>query len=177
MSLTNETRSIKWHEACKCICRLNKIICNNKQRWKKEKCICECKELIDKEVCDKGFIWKSSNCGCECAEACNTSRYLDYWDCKCKKKLIDLLIEEFTENDDETKIVNKAITKNGDETKLANKTITKNENSYCNSCKMYIVLMIVAIVISTGVTILLITIGFSLKTIFLALNLILVKKQ
>ena len=32
MTLTNETRHIKWHETCKCICRLNKIICNNKQR-------------------------------------------------------------------------------------------------------------------------------------------------
>ena len=35
MSLTNETKSIKWHETCKCICRLNEIICNNKQRWNK----------------------------------------------------------------------------------------------------------------------------------------------
>ena len=148
MSLTNETRSIKWHETCKCICRLNKIICNNKQRWNKEKCICECKKLIDKE-----FIWNPSNCGCECAKACNTSQYLDYSDCKCKKRLIDSLIEECTENDDETEIVNKTITKNGDETKLVNKTITKNENSYCNPCKVYIVLMIVTIVISTGVTI------------------------
>ena len=32
MSRTNETRSINLHETCKCICRLNKIICNNKQR-------------------------------------------------------------------------------------------------------------------------------------------------
>ena len=32
MSRTNETRSIKSHETCKCICRLNRIICNNKQR-------------------------------------------------------------------------------------------------------------------------------------------------
>ena len=47
MSRTNETRSIEWHEPCKCICRLNKIICNNKQRWNKDKCRCECKELID----------------------------------------------------------------------------------------------------------------------------------
>ena len=30
MSRTNETRSIKWHESCKCISRLEKIICNNK---------------------------------------------------------------------------------------------------------------------------------------------------
>ena len=43
MSRTNETRSIKWHETCKCICRLNEIICNNKQRWNEEKCRCECK--------------------------------------------------------------------------------------------------------------------------------------
>ena len=140
MPLTNETRSIKWHETIKCICRLNKIICNNKK-------------LINKEVCDKGLIWNPRNCGCGCAKACTTSQYLDYSDCKYKKKIIDPLIEECTENDDETKIVNKTITKNGDETKLVNKTITKNENSYCNSCKVYIVLMIVAIVVSTGVTI------------------------
>ena len=33
MTLTNETRHIKWHESCKCICRLDKVICNSKQRW------------------------------------------------------------------------------------------------------------------------------------------------
>ena len=153
MALTNETRSIKWHETCTCICILNEIICNNKQKWSKDKCRCQCKKLIDKEVGDKGFICNPSNCGCEYAKACNTSQYLDYLDCSCKKRLIDPLIEECAENDDEIKIVNKTITKNGDETKLVNKTITKNENSYCNSCKVYIVLMIVAIVISTGVTI------------------------
>ena len=31
ISLTNETRHIKWHETCKYICRLDKIICNSKQ--------------------------------------------------------------------------------------------------------------------------------------------------
>ena len=30
MSLTDETRHIKWHELCKCICRLHGIICNSK---------------------------------------------------------------------------------------------------------------------------------------------------
>ena len=34
-----------------CICRLDKIICNSKQRWNEDKCRCECKELIDKERC------------------------------------------------------------------------------------------------------------------------------
>ena len=50
LSRTNETKSIKLHETCKCIRRLNKIICNNKQRWNKDQCRCECKELIDKGV-------------------------------------------------------------------------------------------------------------------------------
>ena len=30
MSRTNETRHIKWHEICKCKCRLDASICNNK---------------------------------------------------------------------------------------------------------------------------------------------------
>ena len=42
MSRTNETRHMKWHETYKCICRLDAIICNNKQSWNKDKCRCEC---------------------------------------------------------------------------------------------------------------------------------------
>ena len=53
MSRTNETRHIKWHETCKCICRLDTIVCNNKQCWNNDKCQCQCKELIDKGVCNK----------------------------------------------------------------------------------------------------------------------------
>ena len=30
MSRTNETRHMKWHETCKCKCRLNASVCNNK---------------------------------------------------------------------------------------------------------------------------------------------------
>ena len=56
MSRTNETRFIEWHETFKCKCRLDAIVCNNKQRWNKNKCRCECKVLIDKGVCDKGFV-------------------------------------------------------------------------------------------------------------------------
>ena len=48
MSRTNETGHIKWHGTCKCIFRLDAIVCNNKQRWNNDKCRCECKELIDK---------------------------------------------------------------------------------------------------------------------------------
>ena len=47
-SRTNETKYIEWHETCKCKCRLDASVCNNKQGWKEDKCRCECKELIDK---------------------------------------------------------------------------------------------------------------------------------
>ena len=66
MSRINETRHIEWHKTCKCICRLDKIICNSKQRWNEDKCRCECKELINKGLCDKRYVWNPSNCECEC---------------------------------------------------------------------------------------------------------------
>ena len=31
MSRTNETRHIEWHKTCKCKCRLDASVCNNKQ--------------------------------------------------------------------------------------------------------------------------------------------------
>ena len=37
MLLTSEIKRIKWYETCKCVCRLDKIICNNKQSWNKDK--------------------------------------------------------------------------------------------------------------------------------------------
>ena len=87
MSRTNETRHIKWHETCKCKCRLDASICNNKQCQNDGKCRCECKELIDKRVNDKGFIWYPSNCECECYKSCDFGEYLDYENCKCGKKI------------------------------------------------------------------------------------------
>ena len=66
MSRTNETRHIKYHETCKCKCRLDASVCNNKQHWNDDKCRCECKELIDKRVCNNGYIWNASNFGFEC---------------------------------------------------------------------------------------------------------------
>ena len=40
MTLNNETRHLKLHETCKCICRLDKIIYNIKQRWSEDQCRC-----------------------------------------------------------------------------------------------------------------------------------------
>ena len=130
MSITNETRFIKWHETCKCVCRLDGIVCNNKQRWNEDKFRYECKELIDKGTCDKGFVWRHSNCECECDKNCDIGEYLDYKNSKCRKKLVDKLINECIETIEEMKLTNIAF--------------TENENNYeHNSCMVYIVLMIV----------------------------------
>ena len=80
-------------------------VCNNKQRYNNDKCRCECTELIDKGICDKGNIWNSSNCKCECDKPCDFGEYLDYENCKCRKRLVDKLVEECNENiDEEVKI-------------------------------------------------------------------------
>ena len=144
MSRTNETRFIKWHETSECVCRLDGIICNNKQRSNKNKCRCECKELIGKATCDKRFIWNPSNYECENDKTyhihSDIGEYLDYENCKCRKKLIDKLIDECTETIEEKK--------------LANITFTENGNNYeHNSCMVYIVLMIIVFIIFTEITI------------------------
>ena len=38
MSRTNETRHITWHEMCRCECRLDASVCNNKQHRNDDKC-------------------------------------------------------------------------------------------------------------------------------------------
>ena len=116
MSRTNETWHIKWHKTCKSQCRSDAIVCNNKQRRNKDKCRCECKELIDKGVCDKGYICNPSNCECESDKSCDIGEYLDYKNCKCRKRLIDKIVDECT--------------KTVEEVKLAIITLAENENSY-----------------------------------------------
>ena len=139
MSRTNETRHIKLHETCKCERKFGTDVCNNKERWNKDKCRCVCKELIDKGVCDKGIIWNPSNCECECDKTCDVSEYLDYENRKCRKRLVDKLVDECGE----------AV----EEVKLAKITLAENENGYkCSSCTVYIVLMIVVFIIFTGIS-------------------------
>ena len=113
---------LEWHETCKCKFGLDASVCNNKQRWDVDECKCQCKVLTDKGVCDKGSIWNPSNCKCECDKSCDVGEHLDYENCKCKKKCVDKLIDECTENMHEVKIA--------DENEHKNK---------CSSCTLYIV--------------------------------------
>ena len=64
MPRTNEARHIKRHETCKCKCRLNASVCNNKKRWNDDKY--------------KGSIWNASNCECEFDKSSDVGEYLDY---------------------------------------------------------------------------------------------------
>ena len=50
--------------------------------------------MIDEGKCDDGFIWNPSTCECECAKSCDVGEYLDYVNCKCRKRLIDQLALE-----------------------------------------------------------------------------------
>ena len=105
ISRTNETRHIEWHKTCKCKCRLDASVCNNKQRWNEDKCRCEYKELIDKGMFDKGYIWNPSSCECECDKLCDIGEYLDYKNRKCRNKLVDQLVEECIESIDGNKML------------------------------------------------------------------------
>ena len=132
MPRTNETRHIKWYETCKCICRLDAIVCNNKQHWNKDKCRCECKESVDKGVCDKGYACNPSNCECECDMSCDIGKYLDYENCQCRKRLLDKFVDDCDENIDEVKIV------------------SESKNKF-NSCILYIVLFSIFFTINVGI--------------------------
>ena len=58
---------------------------------------------------------------------CDVREYLDYENCKCRKKLVDKLVDECT--------------KTVEEVKLAKITLAENENSYkSSSCTKYTVL-------------------------------------
>ena len=134
MSRNNEIRHIKWHKTCKGKCRLDASICNNKQRWNYENCRCECKELIDKGVCDEGFTWNPSNCDCECDKSCDIGEYLDYKNCRCRKKIIDQLIEECSENIDGNEMLyNETLNA------VPLDTISSSDNKTSDSCIVYII--------------------------------------
>ena len=137
-SRINETRHIGWHEYCRWKCRLNESVCNNKQRWNKDKCRCDFKELIDKSSCTKGFIWNPSNYECECDKSCDVGEYLDYESCKCSKRLIDKLAEEFSENIDGNQLV-------------YNSTMN-NHKKVCSTWTVYIVLFVTAFLIIISIS-------------------------
>ena len=54
-------KNISFHQNCKCDCLLDKKVCNNLQKFNKNKCRCKC--LIVKKY--KNGFWNVNNCRCE----------------------------------------------------------------------------------------------------------------
>ena len=78
-----------------------------------------------------------SNCECEFDKTCDVGEYLDYENCKYRKKLVDQITDECTETVEEVK--------------LAKITLAENENSYkCSSCTVYTVLFWIFFKINAG---------------------------
>ena len=104
----NETLNVLWHESCKCVCKLNSSVCNNKQIWNDDTCRCDCNEDFAGIInCAKGYIWNPSTCEFQCDKWCKQRQYLDHKNCVCKNKLIGRIIEECTSVINETMINNK----------------------------------------------------------------------
>ena len=90
--------------------------------------------MIGKGICDRIFIWNSSNCECECDKSCDVGEYSDYKNCKCRKWLIDKLVEECSENT------------NG------NEMIHNDYGNVCSSYTVYIVLFVIDFLIIIGIS-------------------------
>ena len=75
------------------------------------------------------------NCECECNKSCSIGEYLDYSNWKCRKKLVDPLVEQCTESIEETKLVNV--------------TVENENNSRCTSYVVYKVLFFIFFLVIT----------------------------
>ena len=54
-------RNISFHKICKCGCLLDEKVCNNLQKWNKDKCRCQCLKI---KKCKTGYSWNVSNFRC-----------------------------------------------------------------------------------------------------------------
>ena len=86
-------------------------------------------------MCDKGFFWNPNDC--DNNKSCDIGENLDYKNCKCREKLVDKLVEEYTENIEEIKIT--------EITEIA------ENNHKCSSCTLYIVLFSIFFTINVGI--------------------------
>ena len=75
---------------------------------------------------------------CECDKSCDVDEYFDYENCKCRKRIVNKLIEECTETVEEVKI--------------AKITLSKDENKHkCSSCTLCVVLFSILFTINVGI--------------------------
>ena len=92
--------------------------------------------MIDKGIYDKWLILNPSNSVCECDKWCDVWGYLDYANCKCRKRLTDKLVDECSESINEVK--------------MARINLAEDENKCKASSTIYVVLIVIMFIISIG---------------------------
>ena len=128
----NETRNVLWHESCKCVCKLNPSVCNNKQIWNDDTCRCDCNEDFAGIInCTKGYTWNPSTGECQCDTWCKPGQYLDHKNCICKNKLIGRVIEECTS--------------------VINETLMNNKDSGNNNTLYYVFIVLFSVLLLVGI--------------------------
>ena len=93
-------------------------------------------------MCDKEFIWNPSNWNCECNKSDDVREYLDFKNCKCRKNMIDKVVEECSENINESEVIYNSTVN----------AIPLNDYRKINSCTVYIVLLIIFFIISISIS-------------------------
>ena len=116
LMMLNETCNVLWHESCKCVCRLNSSVCNNKQIWNSDTCKCDCNEDFAGIInCIKRYMWNPSTCEFQCDMCSKPGQYLGLKNCVCKNKLVGRIIGECTSVINET-MMNNVNNKDNDNT-------------------------------------------------------------
>ena len=98
--------------------------------------------MINKGICDKGLNWNPCNLECEYDKLYDGGEYLDYKNCKCRKRFVNKLVEECSENIDKKKLLS---------SEMMNVTLYECENAH-NSCIIYILLFVISLIISTSIS-------------------------
>ena len=136
LSKKNVLKNISLHQSCKCGCLFDERVCNNLQKWNKDKCKCEC---IKVKKCEIGYSWNVNNCRCEMKKLAALT-----------KSESSLESERFLEAEECDVEMDKI--KNGFECKAfpKNKTITLIKK--VKSCKPFIVVSILFLFVSITLT-------------------------
>ena len=94
------------------------------------------KNWLNISTCDARFIWNLSNWECKFDKSCDVGEYLDYKNCKCRKKFADKLVEKCIKNVDRNEMI-------------YNTTLNDYEK-VCNSCAICIVLFVISFLVING---------------------------
>ena len=105
-----------------------------------------------------------SNCECEWDKGCDVGEYLDHKNCKCRKKLVDKIVDECAETVEEVKLAKITLAKN-------------NKKRKCSPCTLYNVLFSILFTINFGTGVYFNYFYWYLKKIFHMLSFVLTLKQ